>query len=129
MFDEAGIGWAALKKNEGQMTNRTGTTPDRRLWAAVALLAIMDHAKRIHTAERGRKYVRLDSNQPAIRIGDVPGEIDFAYRYFNSPDWREVADCAGINPDPDQAVRACLLGPKELRRITRKNQAETDDDE
>ena len=111
------------------MTDTIQHTPERRLWADVALLAIMDHAKRIHAAERGRKYVRMDSNQPAIRIGDVPDEIDFAYRYFSSHDWREVASLAGINPDPDQAVRACLLGPKELRRITRKNQAETDDDD
>lgn len=111
------------------MINHTDTTPERRMWADVALSAIMDHAKRIHAAERGRKYARMDSNQPAIRIGDVPGEIDFAYRYFSSPDWREVASCAGINPDPDQAVRACLLGPKELRRLTRKNQAEDEGDD
>lgn len=107
----------------------TLSAPERRLWADVALLAIMDHAKRIQAAERGRKYVRLDSNQPAIRVGDVPGEIDTAYRYFSSPDWREVASCAGINPDPDQAVRSCLLGPEELRRLTRKNQAEAEGDE
>lgn len=105
------------------------TTPERRLWADVALLAIMDHAKRIHAAGRRCKYVRLGNNRPDIRIGDAPDEIDFAYRYFSSPDWREVASCAGIDPDPDQAVRACLLGPKELRRLTRKNQEEADDDE
>ena len=105
------------------------TTPERRLWADVALLAIMDHAKRIHAAERGRKYVRVETSREAVRIGDVPGEIASARRYFRSPDWREVAECAGINPDPDQAVRACLLGPDELRRLTRKNATEADDDE
>lgn len=111
------------------MTDTIQHTPERRLWADVALSAIMDHAKRIHAAERGRKYVRLDSNQPAIRIGDVPGEIDFAYRYFRSPDWREVASCAGISPDPDQAVRACLLGPNELRRLIGQVGVVSDDGE
>ena len=111
------------------MINLTDATPERRLWADVALLAIMDHAKRIHAAERGRKYVRVETSREAVRIGDASDEIDFAYRYFSSPDWREVASLAGINPDPDQAVRACLLGPEELRRLTRKNQTETDDDD
>lgn len=111
------------------MINHTDATPERRLWADVALLAIMDHAKRIHAAERGRKYVRMDSNQQAIRIGDVPGEIASARRYFRSPDWREVASCAGIDPNPERALKACLLGPKELRRLTRKNQAEAEDDD
>ena len=111
------------------MINLTDATPERRMWAKVALLAIMDHAKRIHAAERGRKYVRVETSREAVRIGDVPDEIDFAYRYFSSPDWRDVASCAGINSDPDQAVRACLLGPKELRRLTKKNQAEAEDDD
>ncbi|HUH39357.1 MAG TPA: hypothetical protein VL024_00660 [Castellaniella sp.] len=111
------------------MIKHTDATPERRMWADVALLAIMDHAKRIQAAERGSKYARMDSNQPSIRIGDTSDEIDFAYRYFSSPDWREVASCAGINSDPDQAVRACLLGPKELRRLTRQNGIEAGDDE
>jgi len=102
------------------MINSNPTTPERRLWADVALLAIMDHAKRIHAAERGRKYVRLESNQPSFRIGDASGEIASARRYFRSPDWREVAGCAGIDPDPERALRACLMGPKELRRLTTK---------
>lgn len=106
------------------MINHTDTTPERRLWTDVALLAIMDHAKRIHAAERGRKYARMDSNQPSIRIGDTSDEIDFAYRYFSSPDWREVAGHAGIDPNPERALKACLLGPKELRRITTKNLSE-----
>lgn len=103
------------------------TTPERRMWADVALMAIMDHAKRIHAAERGRKYVRVETSREAVRIGDVPGEIASARRYFRSPDWREVAGHAGIDPDPERALRACLLGPKELRRLTRKNQAEAED--
>ena len=105
------------------MTNHTGTTPERRLWADVALLAIMDHAKRIHAAERGRKYVRVETSRKAVRLR-VDAEIAAARRYFRSPDWRIVASCAGIDPDPERALKACLLGPKELRRITTKNLSE-----
>lgn len=106
------------------MINHTDTTQERRLWADVALLAIMDHAKRIHAAERGRKYVRVETSREAVRIGDTSGEIASARRYFRSPDWREVASLAGIDPNPERALKACLLGPKELRRITTKNLSE-----
>lgn len=96
----------------------------RRMWCEVALLAIMDAAKRIHAAERGKPHARVGINAQRERLLRVDAEIASARRYFRSPDWREVASYAGIDPDPERAMKACLLGPQALRRITTKNLSE-----
>lgn len=77
--------------------------PERRLWAAAAMLVLTDTRTKINAARKGRGYVRID-NQPVL-IGTEEEEIAAARRYFASTDWREVATNAGLEDvRPDNAL-------------------------
>lgn len=89
---------------------------ERTLWADVANVAIMEHAKRISAAKEGKRETYLVSIGP-IAVMPYDDEIDIARRYFSSPDWAEVAACAGLSVTPDQVMARVMLGYRALRKI------------
>lgn len=73
----------------------------RNLWQSVAVMALKDHHRRISAARRGHSAV-IDSIRHIVC--SEAREIEQARMYFNSSDWREVCDLAGIGYRPDQAL-------------------------
>lgn len=85
---------------------------ERQLWAEVASQAIRDHAKMIEAAREGRRVIVLDGDSGQRLIGTTEEEIERARSYFTGSDWREVADCAGLNVGVEQIMSALDEGPR-----------------
>lgn len=87
----------------------------RNLLVTVALTAIEDYQDRIIAARAGRRYISI-CNQP-LRVRDEDSVIAEARRYYRSTDWREIADCIGIEATQQQIVQSILSGiPARMER-------------
>lgn len=81
---------------------------ERHLWAAVAELAIADHAKLIDAARKGRRLISIENVSTVV--GTVEHEIATARQYFESRDWREVCEHAGLNIGIERIMRTISKG-------------------
>lgn len=78
-----------------------GSTPERRMWAAVALAALDDF---------NRDYCK------AVRAGHGVDRVEAAVRrYFTGRDGLEVQSRAGITIDADAAVKAISLPRRKFK--------------
>ena len=89
----------------------------RNLWQSVGVLALKDHHRRISAARRGHSAV-IDSVRHIVC--SEAREIEQARMYFNSGDWREVCDLAGIGYRPDQAMAFVTGGASSIAAARRQ---------
>lgn len=78
---------------------------ERELWGAVAYQALLDHAKLIRAARRGKARHTPEGGSGGTAVRSEQAEMDAARRYFESRDWRIVASLAGIDADPERLVQ------------------------
>lgn len=92
-------------------------TPERKLWATVAMLTLTDARARVAAAKRGRRTIRIDNDHMPLRSYD--GEVAAAREYFQSSDWDAVALLAGLDDAKADGAMAFVeagVKPGKLKR-------------
>lgn len=85
----------------------------RRMWRAVAALALKDDNVRITAASAGMRS-RVVSGGYASTLRTLDGEIRAARAYYHGPEWQQVCENAGIGFDPERAMAFVTGGPKAI---------------
>lgn len=83
----------------------------RRMWRAVAALALKDDNVRVTAARAGLRS-RAVSGGYASALRTFDGEIRAAREYYHGSAWRWICEQAGIGFDPEKAMAFVTGGPK-----------------
>lgn len=85
----------------------------RRMWRAVAALALKDDNVRITAARAGMRS-SVVSGGYASTLRTLDGEIRAASAYYHGPEWQQICENAGIGFDPEKAMAFVTGGPKAI---------------
>ena len=76
----------------------------RRLWVSVVTQHMMDTVKTLIAARNGKNRARLSTSGDGVPVGSYEYELESARRYFESRDYRDICDMAGVSRKPKQAL-------------------------